>query len=69
MRDNSVVNGAGGGVYGFFDTTVTIERSTIGGNTANDVGGGIRSLRNFTIVNSPISGNSAPDGAAAPSST
>ena len=32
---------------------------TISGNTANDVGGGIRSLGNFTIVNSTISGNSS----------
>ena len=59
VRDNSVTGGAGGGVYGFFHTTVTIERSTISGNTANDVGGGIRSLGNFTIRNSTISGNTS----------
>ncbi len=33
--------------------------STITGNTADDVGGGIRSLGNFTIVNSTISGNTS----------
>jgi beta-glucanase (GH16 family) len=59
VRNNSVTGGAGGGVYGFFNTTVTIERSTIYSNTANDVGGGIRSLGNFTIRNSTISGNSS----------
>jgi beta-glucanase (GH16 family) len=59
VRNNSVTGGAGGGVYGFFNTTVSIERSTISGNTADDVGGGIRSLGNFTIVNSTISGNSS----------
>ena len=57
VRDNSVTNGAGGGVYGFLDSTVTIERSTISGNSANDVGGGIRSLGDTTIVNSTVSGN------------
>jgi hypothetical protein len=59
VRNNSVTGGAGGGVYGFFNTTVNIERSTISGNTANDVGGGIRSLGNFTILNSTISGNTS----------
>ncbi|WP_353081654.1 choice-of-anchor Q domain-containing protein, partial [Tessaracoccus lapidicaptus] len=59
VRDNSVTGGAGGGVYGFFNSTVTIERSTISGNSANDVGGGIRSLGNTTIVNSTISGNTS----------
>jgi beta-glucanase (GH16 family) len=59
VANNSVTGGAGGGVYGFFNTSVTIERSTISGNTANDVGGGIRSLGNFTIRNSTISGNSS----------
>ncbi len=59
VRDNSVTGGAGGGVYGFFNSTVTIERSTISGNTANDVGGGIRSLGDITISNSTISGNTS----------
>lgn len=59
VRNNSVTGGAGGGVYGFFNTTVTIDRSTINGNTANDVGGGIRSLGNFTIRNSTISSNTS----------
>ncbi len=59
VRNNSVTGGAGGGVYGFFNANVTIERSTIAGNTANDVGGGIRSLGSFTILNSTISGNTS----------
>jgi beta-glucanase (GH16 family) len=57
VRDNTVTGGAGGGIYGFFNSTVTIERSTVSGNSTNDVGGGIRSLGNTTIVNSTISGN------------
>lgn len=59
VRGNTVTGGAGGGVYGFFNSTVTIERSTVSGNSANDVGGGIRSLGNTTIVNSTISGNTS----------
>jgi hypothetical protein len=47
----------GGGVYVFFNTHVTIERSTIEGNTAGNVGGGLRSLGNVTILNSTLSGN------------
>jgi hypothetical protein len=47
----------GGGVYVFFNTHVTIERSTIEGNTAGNVGGGLRSLGNVTLVNSTLSGN------------
>jgi len=59
VRDNEVVGGAGGGVYGFFGSDVTIERSTISGNSSNDVGGGVRSLGDTVITNSTISGNTA----------
>src|SRR4029077_11968784 len=33
------------------------ERSTITGNTAGNVGGGLRSLGNVTVINSTLSGN------------
>ena len=49
----------GGGVYVFFNTHVTIERSTIEGNTAGNVGGGLRSLGNVTVINSTLSGNTS----------
>ena len=49
----------GGGVYAFFNTHVTIERSTIEGNTAGNVGGGMRSLGNVTVTNSTLSGNTS----------
>ncbi|MCB9113536.1 MAG: family 16 glycosylhydrolase [Caldilinea sp.] len=59
VRDNRAEGGAGGGVYAFFNAAVDIVRSTISGNVATDVGGGIRSLGDFTIVNSTISGNTS----------
>ena len=43
----------------FFNTTVTVDATTIEGNTAGNVGGGIRSLGNVTIVNSTLSGNTS----------
>jgi beta-glucanase (GH16 family) len=58
VRGNETQGGIdGGGVYAFFGTTVTIERSTISGNTASNVGGGMRTLGNSNIINSTLSGN------------
>lgn len=59
VRDNVVEGGPGGGLYGFFGSTVTVERSTVSGNTATDVGGGIRSLGDLTLATSTLSGNTA----------
>jgi hypothetical protein len=63
LVDSSVTNNnagwSGGGVYSFFNTTTTIERSTISGNVSADVGGGLRLLSNAEIVNSTISSNEA----------
>jgi hypothetical protein len=63
LVDSSVVNNtaawSGGGVYAFFNTNISVVRSTISGNVTGDVGGGIRSLGDFAIVNSTISGNTA----------
>jgi hypothetical protein len=47
----------GGGVYAYLNAMVTIERSTIDGNTAGNVGGGLRSLGNVNLINSTLSGN------------
>jgi beta-glucanase (GH16 family) len=59
IRGNTTQLVDGGGVYVFFNTTVTVDATTIEGNTAGNVGGGIRSLGNVTIVNSTLSGNTA----------
>jgi beta-glucanase (GH16 family) len=59
VRDNTTQMVDGGGVYAFFNAQVAIERSTISGNVAGNVGGGIRSLANVTVTNSTISGNTA----------
>jgi hypothetical protein len=59
VRDNTTQLVDGGGVYAFFNAQVTIERSTITGNVAGNVGGGIRSLGHVTLTNSTLSGNTA----------
>src|SRR5262249_36164993 len=59
VRDNTTQLVDGGGVYAFFNTHVTIERSTLSGNVAGNVGGGIRCLGNMTVTNSTISGNTS----------
>jgi hypothetical protein len=48
---------SGGGIYSFVNTTTTIIRSTINGNTSGDVGGALRTLGEVSIDNSTISGN------------
>ena len=58
VTDN-VSGWTGAGVYSFFNTTTTIIRSTISGNLALDVAGGMRILGNGEIVNSTISGNTS----------
>ena len=59
VANNTVTGGAGGGVYSYFGTTTIVERSTISGNRANDVGGGLRLLGNAEMTNSTISGNTS----------
>lgn len=59
VRGNEVQGGDGGGVYAFFNTVVAIERSTISGNTAGNVGGGLRTLGTAELINSTVSGNRA----------
>jgi hypothetical protein len=59
VRDNTTQLVDGGGVYVFLDAQATIERSTISGNVAGNVGGGMRSLGQVTVVNSTVSGNTA----------
>jgi beta-glucanase (GH16 family) len=64
VRDNvaRLASGAagecnGGGIFATWGSSVTIERSTISGNSAANVGGGIRFVGSATIVDSTISGN------------
>jgi hypothetical protein len=59
VRGNTTQLVDGGGVYAFFNAQVTIERSTLSGNVAGNVGGGIRSLGQVTFTNSTLSGNTA----------
>ena len=59
VSDNATLNQPGGGVYGFFNSTINVTRSTINGNVGADVGGGLRTLGNVTVVNSTISGNTS----------
>jgi beta-glucanase (GH16 family) len=59
VRDNATQLVDGGGVYAFFNAQVTIQRSTISGNVAGNVGGGIRSLGHVTLTNSTLSGNTS----------
>ena len=59
MSDNTSTNQPGGGIYGFFNSTVNITRSTVSGNLSGDVAGGLRSLGNTTVVNSTFSGNTS----------
>ena len=58
--------GHGGGIMAGGDKPNVIEQSTIAGNTATLIGGGVGSVlvgTNLVLVNSTVSGNSAPSAA------
>ena len=57
VSGNSSVNQPGGGIYGFFGSAITITGSTISDNVSGDIGGGLRTFSNATVVNSTSSGN------------
>ena len=59
VRNNRTTLVDGAGIFAFFNATVRIENSTVSGNVAGNVGGGIRMLGNATIVNSTLSGNTS----------
>jgi hypothetical protein len=59
IRNNRTQLVDGGGLYAFFNAAVTVDATTIEGNVAGNVGGGIRSLGNVTVVNSTLSGNTS----------
>jgi hypothetical protein len=59
VSNNTSVNQPGGGIYGFFNSTINITRSTVSGNVGGDVAGGLRSLGNSTVVNSTFSDNTS----------
>jgi beta-glucanase (GH16 family) len=61
VRDNEAIGGNGGnggGLHVGAGATALIERSTISGNRGN-VGGGLRSRGEVTVVNSTLSGNAS----------
>jgi hypothetical protein len=53
------VSGSGGGISNH--GTMTLENSTVSGNTAREQGGGIFNRGVLTVVNSTVSGNTAAD--------
>lgn len=57
VRNNATTGADGGGVYGFTGSLISLERSAIIGNTAGNVGGGLRTLGDAEIENSTLSGN------------
>jgi hypothetical protein len=59
VSDNVSTNQPGGGVYGFFNSTVNITRSTVSGNVSGDVAGGMRTLGDANISGSTIRGNTS----------
>ena len=59
MSNNSTLGQPGGGIYGFFNSTINLTNSTVSGNVAGDVAGGLRTLGNANIVNSTLSGNTS----------
>jgi hypothetical protein len=62
ISGNTAYDGSGGGLLLFASGSTLISHSTISGNNASDMGGGIFKTGGIlTIVNSTISGNSTPD--------
>jgi beta-glucanase (GH16 family) len=59
VRNNSTTGSDGGGIYGFTNSLIILERSAVIGNTAGNVGGGLRTLGDAQIENSTISGNTS----------
>ncbi|MDX1416451.1 MAG: choice-of-anchor Q domain-containing protein, partial [Candidatus Promineifilaceae bacterium] len=59
VSDNTSLNHNGGGIYGFFNSAINVTNSTVSGNAAGDVAGGLRTLGSATITNSTISGNTS----------
>ncbi|MFZ1396424.1 MAG: carbohydrate binding domain-containing protein [Candidatus Promineifilaceae bacterium] len=57
VMNNRTLGQPGGGIYGFFNSNITLTNSTVSGNVAGDVAGGLRTLGNVTVVNSTLSGN------------
>ncbi|MFK7821907.1 MAG: beta strand repeat-containing protein, partial [Planctomycetaceae bacterium] len=61
--ESGIFNGWGGGVFAY--NTLTVTNSTISGNTANFLGGGIASdFGSVTLANSTVSGNTTEDSGA-----
>ena len=56
---NVAFNNVAGGILNNTGANLTVERSTISGNTAGTIGGGIYNTGTLTITNSTIAGNTA----------
>ena len=59
VTGNVATGFTGGGIYNAAGGNLTLERSTISGNSAGTIGGAIYNLNVITITNSTISGNTA----------
>ena len=59
VTGNVATSFAAAGVYNESAGNLTIERSTISGNSAGTIGGGVYNLNVLTVTNSTISGNTA----------
>ncbi len=62
IQNSQATGGGGGGIDNFFNAALTINSSTIAGNTASQVGGGISNVGTLTINGTTIAGNTAPTG-------
>jgi uncharacterized repeat protein (TIGR01451 family) len=56
-----ISNLGGGGIFNRLGATMTIEHSTVSGNSSYNGGGGIYNEGTLTLTNSTVSGNSVPD--------
>jgi hypothetical protein len=62
LRGMTITGGrayAGGGIHNGINATLTLTNSTVSGNTADEVGGGIYNSGALTLTNSTVSGNTA----------
>ncbi|MEM7797969.1 MAG: family 16 glycosylhydrolase [Chloroflexota bacterium] len=59
VSDNSTLGQPGGGLYGFFNSTITVKDSTVSGNVSGDVAGGFRTLGDLNLSNVTVSGNTS----------
>jgi len=59
VSNNTTISQPGGGVHGSFNSTINITNSVVSGNVSGDLGGGLRTRGDATIIGSTISGNTS----------